>query len=215
MKTPTFQYRSSSTLGTLKASLLVVCIFSLASLASAQSSRDVFKHMRENNVSITDALTALDVTPVSGWQELFGDEWPITMAESGLLFVDCLQITFRVNAASPNHNLSKDQLKRYAELRALIEMPFIPLCDSMTDTVGRITSLFMTVTVWTVGDVYPVAYHIDVTTNMIGAPNGQSDEPFTEAYLGYARSTSVGDQVQEAIHDVVRSLALTAAEFRR
>jgi len=170
--------------------------------------------MRENRTSITNVLEELNVRSISDFEKLFGSEWPIVFSESGLMFVDCVAVAVRSTASSPL-NLSNSAMEDYIELRLLVDMPFVPSCDTSPELTYPYTSLFMHVSVWAVGDDYPVAYHIDVTSYLVGAPQGQSETPFETAFLGYSRATTIRGEVEDAFDEWVRMLAVTTAKYKR
>jgi hypothetical protein len=60
------------------------------------------------------------------------------------------------------------------------------------------------VSVWTIGDDYPIAYHIDFNAGKFGDLN-----VWNEAYLGYGAKENVPEGIKKQINDMVERFAIS------
>jgi hypothetical protein len=63
--------------------------------------------------------------------------------------------------------------------------------------------------IWTVGDDYPVAYHISVKSGPVS-----NADMYTNAYLGYGSRVDVPETVKKAIADFMEELAISFFKAR-
>lgn len=83
------------------------------------------------------------------------------------------------------------------------------LWDVMQDKKIAPTIGLIHIQVWTVGDDYPIAYHIS-----INAGNLSNAREYTGAYLGYGSKSNVPDTVKESISSFIDKLAIAFFKAR-
>jgi hypothetical protein len=185
----------------------------LVSVSQAQTRGDLLSYMRANRVSLLTASSALgvsmgDAAKAFGFQGTM--EFFIANSESALVFAECVIPFVDVTGSAARIGLVPDRLTEYATLRLRSDLSFLPGCNE--DSNG--TRVFLFFTVWTVGDDYPVAYHISARARLLLVPDGVPDDPHENSYLGYANANQVLGQVEDIIRDEVRTLALKVAAVR-
>lgn len=111
--------------------------------------------------------------------------------------------------------LSKEELTNYLRLRfknSFADTGFkeIGFETIMKESEGkRAEQGDIAVTVWTVGDDYPIAFHIE-----IGAGNYSNLGLYKTAMLGYSSKQQINDSVKKSISELVDQLAITYFKAR-
>lgn len=168
--------------------------------------------MRANQVSLLTAAYELG-TDMRGAAAAFGytglDGFSLADKEVALTFVECVAFYVYVQGSAEAIGLSEASLQRYFDLRKLNDLAFVPTCGED----AGMGALLVSALVWTVGNDYPVAYHVAIDS-MLVAPEGVNDNPYSDAYLGYARSTQMRGEIEGILQETVRELALQLAALR-
>lgn len=111
---------------------------------------------------------------------------------------------------------SKSDLEDFVKLRvrnsfAGIDFKDLPRDEQgipLYDKINADEYAHISISVWTVGADYPVAYHIEITINKFRG-NSSGTSGYTNALLGYASAKAIRDDriVKNAISDLVDSAA--------
>ena len=120
------------------------------------------------------------------------------------MFAECVTFSVHLIGTAERIGLSSGQLGNYAELRHRNDLSFLPKCSDETD--GAFMLFYFNV--WTVGEDFPVAYHVDISVVLYLQPDGVPRDPYSTSYLGYANASRIQGQVEDIIRDEVRAVAL-------
>ena len=124
-------------------------------------------------------------------------------------------ISVSLQGSAEKIGLKEKELSNYLKLRfknsfAKYEYKEVEkLFDAMKDKKIAPTIGLIHIQVWTVGDDYPVAYHIS-----INAGNLNNVRVYTEAYLGFGSKSNVPDTVKESISSLIDDLAIAFFKAR-
>ncbi len=180
------------------------------SLVSAQTRLDYLEYMKEHGVSLLGAARGLGSTG-SDAVKAFGyegfDYYFQASADAALVFADCVEFYFYLQGTAERLGVSAQSLMDIAMLRHRSDLSFLPLCGTDYD----ITRMSVETSVWTVGDDFPVAFHLETTTFMEVPSAGIPERPFRYAVLGYTNAAVVPSEVEDYVEDMIRALALKAA----
>ncbi len=125
----------------------------------------------------------------------------------GFIWVDCINPFVFIQGSAEEIGLEIDDLESYLKLRLRNDLGFLEICrpDDYADKI----SLSIYVNVWTVGNDYPVAFHIEFYTSIL-APSVPyfHSKPFETDMLGYASSEKIYEQVTDSIEELVKATAI-------
>lgn len=194
---------------------VLVCVVVLAfQSAHAQNGSAVLDYMLANRVGFSTASSALGIDGFDVAEELgFTDSLGFLEAQidTSLLFADCWRLFTFPQGTAVELGLTGSSMTRYFELRAANDLSFVRECrDDEYDSY-----LLLSLNVWTVGDTFPVAYHIEVTGQIFPTYEGRPSNSVESAWLGYANAANVEGSVREAIATAVEELAFRILKVRR
>jgi hypothetical protein len=110
--------------------------------------------------------------------------------------------------------LKSGELTDLTRLTFLNRIPWVALGGSTGDGTDRLNQLgFLTCEVWTVGEAYIVAYHVDcnVGSYLTARTPGSL---WNRALLGYGPKEEVADAVRKGLRYIVDEFALSFAKVR-
>lgn len=204
-------------MGRSRIAIAVLIVIGSLPWALSQSTvrEDLRRHMLEHGVSLSAAATQLgvsfnDVAAAFGREGFIG--YLAADRETVLVFAECVFVEVSIQGSAEKIGLSKSSLDAFANLRRANDLSFLPRCDPSQVQRG----VYLSFQVWTVGDDFPVAYHISADTYIVtyGLNDVRSTSPFVAAYLGYANATRLRGVVEDTITEVVRDFALTMVRIR-
>lgn len=193
---------------------LAILVIPALQYSFAQSSREVLDYMLVNRVGLVTASTALgldssDVAEELGYTGSFG--FLEAHLDTSLMFADCWRLFTFLQGTAEDLGLTDSTISSYFELRAANDLSFVRKCrDDEFDSY-----LLLTVEVWTVGDTFPVAYHIEFTGQILPSYEGSPSNSVESAWLGYANAANVEGIVREVISSAVEDLAIRVLRVRR
>ena len=117
----------------------------------------------------------------------------------------CLVAVVTLEGSAMSLDLKQQPLTEFLKLRLRNDLSAIPICKK-GDKEGL---AFVHVHVWTVGDDYPVAFHITLS----GGPITRLDA-FETAILGYGSKRSIEEQVRKSIRQLVEDFAVAFLKGR-
>lgn len=124
-----------------------------------------------------------------------------------MIFAECIgKIRFRASGSTATIGLSDTRLETLGAVRAANDLSFIPPCDGYPPN-----SIVPTIYVWTVGDDYPVAYHleIEIEVRYTGRDGFSNTTVYLSSTLGYGRADSVRRSVETWIAEEIQNFAGT------
>ena len=185
---------------------LLIFIFGTASSAIAQADgNDIRKYMRDNKADFFVALEALDVSFEESLA-ILGMQTATATSSLNYVFADCVYSVVNLQGTAEKINVSAITLLEHALLRLRNDIGSLPICGDSTIDGQTVMTIYFTV--WTVGEDYPTAYHIDARTSIFGGGLSEYYEAYTDAVLGYANAVDMEDQAKKSIADIVSSLAV-------
>lgn len=190
---------------------VILALFASSVWASAQSGSDIRSWMLENDADFYSTIQHFGIDSDTAVAALgFENSWSI--AQLGFLWTSCVLPTVSLQGSAESIGLTDTGLNGILGLRLRNDLSFLPRCGNDYSEPKNESMLFVDLAVWTVGDDYPVAYHVELTTyqfSMVHSIPRQFNEPFTTAYLGYARSTDVSGELNKIIEEIVRDMAIS------
>lgn len=192
--------------GMLGKRILAVVALGLGSVF-AQSPEQLFDYMLENQVglmvatyeqgfTLTDAASALGFSP---------DEVFLATMQSELVFAKCIRpIEFVTSGTAASIGLSETRLQTVGMVGVANDLSFLATCDT-----NALEGIRPRINVWTVGDDYPVAYHLEAEFDVLRtAKNGfEITTAFAKETLGYAPASSARSNIETWIRDVIQEFA--------
>lgn len=109
------------------------------------------------------------------------------------------------NAESNKIGLNEGDLTDYLKLRYknnFANIPFRDLRSNLADFTKEKVGLLLC-SVWTVGDDYPIAFHVECKAGPAGNPS-----ILTDAYLGYGNKRNVPDTIKKVLDEIVSGIAI-------
>ena len=164
-------------------SILVIFLFALCSVSYAAEKEKInYEAIFYSGFKTVKTFGSLSVS-------LQGTAEKIGIKENEL--TDYLKLRFKNSFAK----------YEYKEVEKLLD----PMRDKKIDpTIG-----FIHITVWTVGEDYPVAYHISINSG-----NLNNVREYTNAQLGYGSKSNIPDTVKESISSFIDELAIAFFKAR-
>ncbi|HEX7005085.1 MAG TPA: hypothetical protein VF168_12945 [Trueperaceae bacterium] len=190
-----------------------VVLISMLPQATAQQADAVIDYMLQNRVGFSQATGALGLSMFEVAEELGYDEFSglfDALVETSLLHVECWSAVAYLQGTAEEIGLSSEELTQRFRLRMSNDISFVPECDDLANT----SYLALSLNVWTVGEDYPVAYHVAIEGSIFPVYDGRPENSFENAWLGYAATERVKGEVREAVEESVYDLALDFLKVR-
>ena len=172
--------------------LMALFLFSTSglSLAQEQYGSQMRNYMRENKA---DFFVALDALEISFQEALKALDMSTATELSSLdyVFADCVASSVSTQGSAKQLGLDVGVLHDYVSLRLRNDLSSLPICEA--STVADQTALIIHLVAWTVGEDYPVAYHIDVQTEILGGglSGSYTPTPYENSALGYSSAADI------------------------
>ena len=186
--------------------LLLILSTTFLPISFSQTGAEIREYMKENNSSFIDTISGLDIGYYEAIEELgFADAFEIPSL--GFNFTSCISPSVQFNGTAEEVGLRQAPLESFLKLRLRNDIQGLEFCDSSS---GGLTQggLKLILTVWTVGDSYPVAYHLDFSSFVVFAPNGFNN-PFEASYLGYANPEALEGEIETAIEEAIQIMGVS------
>ena len=202
----------------LRKFIAYLALATFATVLAQTDQGDVIKNlMRENKVSLEEALLTLDMGDAEAAEALGYKHWLFMEQEADkltYLWADCVYPS--VHTQGSVAETSESMVQIYFEETLSRQLPELPQCES--DYKGVV--FFVRIRLWTVGDDFPVAYHADIVTEFQDIRDSDvrrklEAEPFATSYLGNASSTNFNEPIIELVDEVVADLALNYLRYTR
>lgn len=189
--------------------VVTFAVLLLVSGARAQDGATLRKWMYENDKGLIEATFHFDLDLDAGLERV-GLSSLLQMQELGFVWATCVREGVLTQGTVEKLEMTKDELGSYLSLRVRNDLSFLPKCTNDLRDNKNAGQLIITLHVWTVGDSYPVAYDIKLTTYLASVgPHkvpASLNEPFSTEYLGYGNSDSVPNSIDHVIEESVRDM---------
>lgn len=157
-------------------------------------------------LSLTAGTSAFGGEEKPNWEGIF---------YSGFKTIDSFgMVNVSLQGSAEKIGLKKEELTDYLRLRFKNSFAGLPykeedLFKIYQDATKSGKTGVINVTVWTVGDDYPIAYHIAIAAGNLAEPR-----QYETALLGYGSNKNVPDTVRKGISDLTDDLAVAFFKAR-
>lgn len=136
---------------------------------------------------------------------------PVDRASLGYFWPTCLDTYIEIMGTAGDLGFTRAGVRDELVFRLRNDMSYMPMCNEDRDAFDE-DLMEVRISVWTVGETSPIALHVELGTYIADyltetLPDSWN-EPFARALLGYGTDGTVGDQVNEAIQELVRELSM-------
>ena len=122
-----------------------------------------------------------------------------------------LMVGVQLTGSAEKLGLKKSALIDFAKLRLKNNIADIPMTANIPQDAFKEDSVaLLALTVWTVGDDYPVAFHINISCGPVS-----KIDLYQTAILGYASKNKMERIVKESIDDLIQDFAIAFYKGRR
>lgn len=193
-------------LGCRAAWLTTVIGIVFAGYAQGQTAEEIRQYVVENELSLMEAAVDLRMEFQEVAELLGYESFVEASTRLGLLFVTCIEPVVDLKGTAESLGLSDTNLLDHVKLRLRNDLRSLPLCDLAAAT-PEARPMMLLFTVWTVGDQYPIAYHVEVWTGLMLGPAG-FDTPYRGAVLGVSNAAAMAGLAEQVIEETVHDLAI-------
>lgn len=195
--------------------LLAVCLTAAALFGHtyAQSADSLRRFMVENNADVveTAAHFGLSLEHAHG---LLGINDFFEEPKLGYLWVQCVKGTVLLHGSAADIGFDLNWLTDHLNLRLRNDLALVRHCGSDDRDA---TPLHLGIDIWTVGEDYPVAYHVEahvfIFDSAIALPS-HYESPYSTAVLGYGNAKQLVDgKIEDLIDKIVREVALEYVKY--
>lgn len=204
--------------------LILVMLFGAASAQRSSTAdkqplgQQALAYSLQNRVGLAVAATAVGADIFDLGKDLgYGDDvfdFFDAVMDASLLQATCWSLWPVLSGSAEDQvGLTTGRLTSLFRLRMANGASFLPECPD--DIPENKSYLSFMLSVWTVGDSYPVAYLFELTGNIYPTYEGSPTDPVDSRWLGYAEASGVDDQLQDALSIAVEQFALRYLHIAR
>ena len=175
------------------------------SVVFAQTGTEIRQHLVSNYLTLHEVMESMNLE-LSETMEKLGFDTITDIGSLGFNFSTCVSPGILFSGSAEEIGISENSLNNFLKLRLRNDVQSLKLCDS-DEEAASLSKLYLWLNVWTVGESYPIAYHLDFSTHLTLAPDGLNT-PFEASYLGYANVAALEDEIKSATEEAIRTMGI-------
>jgi hypothetical protein len=196
--------------------LLLLFAFVATHLVSAACAQDAKSQLRrlvfEQGQDVFHAASSLNL-PIDEALDAVGLEFS-DLRLLDFRFVSCLNPIVELAGSAEQLSLSQEDVLSYLKLRLRNDVSGLPFCRSEDLRSRSNEPAFVVFTLWTVGNDYPVAFHMKIEILKTNPQRTEFKPLFSDAVLGYHSASRIESAYRETLDDFVRKLGISILKGR-